>query len=196
MKALNIAVAVLSALLAVVFTCFGSFSEISDYDVVSGIGIDFEKNQWLVTCEICMPSADNDFGSSSIYVEGKGDTLDSAFEDAGRRSANILYTGGNQLYLIGENARGKEELYEYFLKDGVNLRAVAVYSQGKAADTLSSENDDENSRAKSLAMAKKASRFCAEQGMPLPKVTEYLKGGQMIIVSGEETPIKAVADNA
>ena len=50
MKALNIAVAVLSALLAVVFTCFGSFSEISDYDVVSGIGIDFEKNQWLVTC--------------------------------------------------------------------------------------------------------------------------------------------------
>ncbi|MBP3481466.1 MAG: hypothetical protein J6K66_07715 [Clostridia bacterium] len=196
MRVLNTAAAALYALLIIVFTCLGSFSEISDYDVVSGIGVDFEKNQWLVTCEICMPSVDNDFGSSSIYIEGKGDTLDSAFEDAGRRSANILYTGGNQLYLIGENARGKAELYEYFLKDGVNLRAVAVYSQGRAADTLSAGKDDENSRAKSLAMAKKVSRFCAEQGMPLPKVTEYLKGGQMIIVSEEETPSKAVADNA
>ena len=116
-----------------------------------------------------MPSVDNDFGSSSIYIEGKGDTLDSAFEDAGRRSANILYTGGNQLYLIGENARGKAELYEYFLKDGVNLRAVAVYSQGRAADTLSAGKDDENSRAKSLAMAKKVKPFLCGAGYAASK---------------------------
>ena len=43
MRVLNTAAAALYALLIIVFTCLGSFSEISDYDVVSGIGVDFEK---------------------------------------------------------------------------------------------------------------------------------------------------------
>lgn len=196
MKRLNIAVSAAAAVLVIVFTCLGSFSEISDYDVVSGIALDYEKGEWTVTCEICMPSADNDFGSSSIYVEGKGESLDSAFEDAGRRSANILYTGGNQLYLIGENARGKDQLREYFLKDDINLRAVTVYTRGKAARIFEHAKEDENSRAKSLATAKKVSRFCSENHLPSPKVTEYLKGNIVVTISENETPVKAVSDNA
>lgn len=195
MKHLNTAVAVASAVLVIVFTCFGSFSEISDYDVVSGIALDYEKGEWIVTCEICMPSVDNDFGSSSIYIEGKGESLDSAFEDADRRSANILYTGGNQLYLIGENARGREQLREYFLKEDINLRAVTVFTQGKAARIFEYAKEEGNSRAKSLATAKKVSKFCSENSIPSPKVTEYLKGNAVVMISENETPIKAVADN-
>ena len=173
MKRLNIAVSAAAAVLVIVFTCLGSFSEISDYDVVSGIALDYEKGEWIVTCEICMP-----------------------FENAGRRSANILYTGGNQLYLIGENARGKDQLREYFLKDDINLRAVTVYTRGKAAKIFEHAKEDENSRAKSLATAKKVSRFCSENHLPSPKVTEYLKGNIVVTISENETPIKAVADNA
>ena len=195
MKILNIAASVAAAVLAVVFTCLGSFSEISDYDVVSGIAVDYEEGSWRVTCEICMPSSDNDFGSSSIYVSGEGDTLESAFENAGRKSANILYTGCNQLYLIGKGARSSRELYEYFLKDDVNLRAVTVYTEGLAGDTLAGEKNDDNSRAKSLTIAKKVVRFCGEQGLPSPKVTEYLKDNFIVTVSEDETPVKAVADN-
>lgn len=195
MKFLNIAASAAAAVLAVVFTCLGSFSEISDYDVVSGTSIDLEDGVWLVTCEICTPSADNDFGSGSIYVKGRGDTLQSAFEDAGRKSANVLYMGCNQLYIIGQSVKGNEQLREYFLKDDINLRAVTVYSDKKAADTFESGKDDENTRARSLAMAKKVSRFCSENSLPSPRVTEYLKGNTAVTVSKDETPIKAVYEN-
>ena len=188
MRVINRAALSAAAVLAVVFASLGSYKEVSDYDIVSGIAIDYDGQSWLVCCEICVPSADNDFGSGSVYVNGKGDTIDSAFEDAQKRSANILYTDCNQLYIIGENAKGRQEVSDYFMQDNINLRAVTVYAQGMAQDVLSKNKDDENSRARSLTMAKKLSRYCSDNHLPSPRVTQYLKGSTKITVSAEQTP--------
>ena len=188
MKAVNRIAAAAAVILAIIFASLGSYKEVSDYDIVSGIAIDFDNENWLVCCEICVPSADNDFGSGSIYVNGKGDTIDNAFEDAQKRSSNILYTDCNQLYIIGENAKGKQQLRDYFMQDNINLRAVTVYAVGMAEDMLSKNRDDENSRARSLTMAKKLSRYCSDNHLPSPRVTEYLKGSTAITVSPDETP--------
>ncbi len=191
MKKLYALLGAAAALLALIFLCLGRYFEISDYDIVSGAAIDREQDGWLVTCEICVPSSDNDFGSACTYVEGRGETIEKAFERVNSASAGQLYTGCCQLYVIGPSAQS-ERLYEYLLSDSVNLRAVTCLSKGQARDVLKSGKDSENSRAKSLSVAKKVSRYCADSGKPSPKVTEYVKTGKAVVVSETETPVKAV----
>lgn len=179
---------VLISVLTAVLVSRGSFYEIADYDIVSGVAVDRTGEEWLVTCEICTPSPDGDFGSHCDYVEGRGATLEQAFSEARRASANLLYTAAVQLYIIAPELCKNEELYAYFLDSSVNHRAVAVFAQGRAAKVFSQDADSDNTRARSLAIAKKVRRSCREEHLPLPRVTEYLKGGTLLTVSASQIP--------
>lgn len=178
-------------LLLIVFVCMGSYSEISDYDIVSGMAIDRTDSGWSVVCEICVPSSDNDFGSSGSYISGSGESIAKALDNAGAKSSNVLYTGCNQLIVIGARAAGEKELYDYLKTDNVNLRAVTVIASGSAQEVLESDAEVENAnvRADSLSVAKKIRRFCSENSKPLPRVSEYLRTGTAVKVSKNEFPV-------
>ena len=192
MKKQNWVFALALIALTVVFIFRGSYSTINELDTVSGIAIDYKDDKWRVVCEICTPSSDNDYGSASVYVKGSADTLSGAFDEAGKASANILYTDCVQLYLVGEGARGKQELLNYFLQDNVNLRAVTANASPEAAIALCGEADSENSRAKSMSIAKKVKRYCSENGLPSPRVTQYLKGKAGVGITKDNVPERMV----
>ena len=187
MKKINVILLSALILCGVVFASFGDYSEISRYDIVSGIAIDLEKDKWIVTCEICVPSSDNDFASTVTYVTGEGYTLENAFEDASLKSSNDLFTDSTQLYLISKAAQQNNCLFEYLKSDAVNMRAVAVWTDGDAKDVFESD-DSENSRAKSLSIANKIKEYCKQNGERAPKITELLKHSDNVFVSKQKTP--------
>ncbi len=186
-KIISVAFCVISTLCIIVFATFGEYSEISNYDIVSGIAIDLQDDKWTVTCEICVPSSDNDFASSVTYVTGTGYTLDNAFSNAALKSANELYTDSTGLYLISDTAKGNNCLYEYLKGDTVNLRAVAVWTECPAKDIFKSD-DSENERSKSLAIAKKIKTYCRKNNAKTPGIIELLKDSDYVFVSEQKTP--------
>jgi len=175
-------------LLFVVFSSFISFTDISRYNIVSGIAIDFDGNRWSTVCEVCLPSSSNDFGSRAEYVKGTGFTLADALYNAGLKSSDILYTESAQLYVINESCMQKsEQLYQFFSGNDVNLRAVATLSEQSAEKVLHDEKDS-GSRAQSLALADKLGTFCKENGYDMPYVMNFLKNGGSIVISKDGLP--------
>lgn len=193
MNKLNKFLVVVVLLCIVIFASFGKYSEISRYDIVSGIAIDLDEDKWIVTCEICVPSSDNDFASSVTYVTGEGYTLDNAFDDAALKSANDLFTDSAQLYLISNTAKDNNCLREYLKGDTVNLRAVAVWTDGIASEVFKTD-DSENSRAKSVAIANKIKSYCKDNNEQTPKIIEIIKNTDNVFVSDQKTPERRTYD--
>lgn len=164
-----------------VFCSFINYRDISSYDIVSGIAIDYENDMWTVTCEICLPSSSNDFASKAEYVKGSDFTIEKALYQAGLDSTNILYTDSVQLYLISEQAARMPQLNEYLLSSECNLRAVAVTTKGRAADILTKEKES-NQRAKSLALADKLKSLGKELNCAKPHVMTFVKGKTDIVI--------------
>lgn len=166
---------------AVLFSAFsvpGGYTEISDLDIVSGVAIDKTENGWEIVCEVFLPSSDSDFGSSCTVLRGGGDDFASALAELSSRSKNELWFGSVQLYIIGDGAVCAPDLREHLLGGGVNHRAVTLLSSEPCG--VFREGAEH-----ALSLAKKARRVSAERGMPLPRVTEYLRGGEMLRLSGD-----------
>ncbi len=172
-------------LLFIVLSSFIKYKDISKYDIVSGIAVDFEDDKWTAVCEVCLPSSTNDFGSRAEYVKGTGFTLADALYNAGLKSTNILYTESAQLYVIGENALQKsDELETFFMREDSNLRATVVTSQQNIEKILQKEKEGET-RAKSLSLAEKIKAFCKQNGYDMPHVMNFLKDGGSVGISND-----------
>lgn len=170
-------------LLFIIFSSLIRYNDVSKFDIVSGIAIDFDGERWSTVCEVCLPSSTNDFGSRAEYVKGTGFTLADALYNAGLKSTNILFTESSQLYVIGDKALQKsEELERFFTNSEANLRAVAVISKKSAEQILQTEKEA-NSRAKSLSLAEKLKSFCKENGYDMPYVMNFIKNGGSICIS-------------
>lgn len=165
-----------------ILSSFIDYNDLSSYDIVSGISFDYDGENWTVVCEICLPSSNNDFGSSAEYVKAKGLTPKSALKKAGLKSPNLLYTDSVQLYLFNNNAFSNDELKEFFMSEGCNIRAVAICVDGNAADLLFDEKES-NQRAKSLSLADKIKNMSKYWSIPMPTVSNYLKNKNQIFIN-------------
>lgn len=175
------------AIVFIVFSSFVRYNDVSSYDIVSGISFDYDGDLWTVTCEICLPSSSNDFGSQAEYVKGTGFTLADALYNAGLQSSNILYIDSVQLYLVSDTVAQNREIYDYFGSKNANLRAVAVITEGEASKVLGSEKQS-NDRAKSLSLADKLKAFCRDNGDPLPHVITLVKSGGSVRINKDGLP--------
>ncbi len=191
MKIFKLALGIMISLAFVIFCSFVDFTEISDYDIITGIAIDRENDEWIVTCEMISPSTNNDFGSSAIYIKGKGYTLYNALEDTSLKSPSTMYTDSVQLYLISNNVFSDNCVRQYFLDTNVNLRAFVLSVDGKAFDVLNSEEND-SKRAKCISIADKVRNYCEAENSTFPDITDYLKGGTGIVLNNENTPQRRV----
>lgn len=187
MKKLNIAISVLLLILILVLCFFVPTREFSEYDIVSGVAIDIQNEKWLVTCEICMPSKEDDFGSKSVYVKGEGYTLDEAFYNASLACANTMYTDSVRIYIISDAAKDRSDIAEWFASNPVNMRAVTVYTSA-VAHSLLNVDDTENNRTKSIAIDKKIQNYCFEIKKPVPEVKEFLKNSLSVKLSASGNP--------
>ena len=160
-------------ILFIVFSALGSYTELCDLDVATGVAVDKDESGWTVRCEVFLPSSDSDFGSGCSVREGRGATLAEALESLSESDPKQLWLGSNQLYLIGPGAVCDPELRRHLMSGGVNHRAVTVLCDG--AKTFF---DGES--LQSLSLARKARRESRSRGMPLPRVTEYLRGGRLL----------------
>ena len=177
--------AVFVLLLFIVFSSFIKYKDISKYDIVSGIALDFDGKKWTVLCEVCLPSSTNDFGSSAEYVKGSDFTLENALYNAGLKSNNVLYIESAQLYIIGEKALQKsDELENFFMRKDSNLRAIVVTSHKNVEEILQQEKEGET-RAKSLSLAEKLKSFCKENNYDMPHVMNFLKDGGSVRISND-----------
>ena len=126
MKKISISIIIIAFLLALSYAGFGKSTEITDYELVSGIAIDKSENLWKITCEITNVSKDKAFGNRAKYVKGEGFTVEKAFENAADKSDKLFYLDSVRIFVISEALKTDKELQNYFLKSDVNMRAVAV----------------------------------------------------------------------
>ena len=187
MKKLNILMSVLLFVIISILCFFIRIPESTAYDIVSGVAIDNDGNNWFVTCEICLPSKDEAFGTKSVYVKGKGYTLKDAFYDASLSAANTLYTDSVRIYVISDALKNNSEVYNYFFREPVNMRSIAIYCNGKASDILNSEAT-ETDRTKSISIVKKIEAFCFENKTPVPEISEYLKNSASVTLGTRANP--------
>lgn len=172
----------------IVFSALVHYKDISRYNIVSGISFDFDGEHFFATCEICLASTTDDFGSKAEYVKGSGFTPSEALYNAGLQSTGTLYTDSVQLYLISKQAAATTEITDFLMSDISNLRAVAVMTEGSASEILNSEKES-GTRAKSLSLAEKLKGICRDNGMDIPHVVSYVKTGGEIYVSADGLPV-------
>ena len=187
MRTINFTILIIILVSVLILSPFSTFTEISEHSIVSGVAIDKESDEWLVTCEISVPSSSNDFASEARYVNGKGYTLYSALEDCALKTPEIIYTEAVQIYLINEKINKDNCIYQYFRDGNVNLRAIAVSTKGKASDLFS---DDENKGVKSVKIAEKIKNYCNDNKIEMPDITAFLQDKKEILISDENIPLR------
>lgn len=181
---MKIKTGILSVVLLVTFVICLSLCQshdISKYDIVSGLALDFDGQSYTLTAEICTADADG-FISKTEYVKGKGFTVEKALNNLSLRTNNILFTDSVQLYVISQNIIQNESVVNYLKSEFVNLRAVAITCQGNASDVLKSETDS-NTRAKSLSLSHKLKTICAQNNKQYPNIIELLKNKSAVFIN-------------
>ena len=181
MKIKNVVICAFFVVTFVVLTLFTSPKDISKYDLVSGIAIDYDQNIYTVTVEICTASTD-DFLSKTNYVKGKGFTVDEALYKASLKNNNLMFLDSAQLYLIGEKAAKNKALADFLVSDSANVRATCVVTKGAASKVLKSESDS-NSRAKSLSLSHKLKEMVNDQNGSVPNVISFLKNDNFVFIN-------------
>ena len=193
MKKLNITILCVAFAAFFLFANLGRKTEISDYDIVSGIAIDRELDKWTVTCEIVKSTEDSSYGSKSEYVKGEGYTLENAFKNASDKSLRILYTDAVRIFIVSSALKNAPEVKEYFSNNEINMRAVAVYSEGQASALFEQyKNSDET---KSIFYSDKIRRFCFDIKKPVPKIIGFIRGDSTICLSAKGTPERTDYEN-
>lgn len=185
MKKISISIIIIAFLLALSYAGFGKSTEITDYELVSGIAIDKSENLWKITCEITNVSKDKAFGNSAKYVKGEGFTVEKAFENAADKSDKLFYMDSVRIFVISEALKTDKELQNYFLKSDVNMRAVAVLCKGSAEKLFDTQKED---GVKSVFLTDRIKRFCFDIKKPVPKIISYLKESGSVYLTELGTP--------
>lgn len=85
------------------------YQELNDRAIVSGISIDFEKDEFIVNYEILNNQKSEDPYIKAYMVEGMGKTIVEAFQDASDKISKETYLSHLKVLVIGESA-AKEQL--------------------------------------------------------------------------------------
>ncbi len=190
-KVKNTVITITFFVLFIVFAALCKYHNITRYDIVSGISVDFSGDKWSVICEICKPSSNDDFGSKTEYVKGTGFTLAKALNNANLHSTSSLYLSSVQLYLIGEGAAEKTELFDYFKSQKSNIRATVAVCEKNAGKILRSESDS-NARAKSFSLSHKLYKFCDDNKLKPPTVVNFLKNKDEVYINSDALPERRI----
>lgn len=106
----------------------GGGREIEKIAIVTSIGIDYEDEEVVVTCEVINPvssvssseEGSNNSGSQAfVYPQGRGDTIREAINNINLHFDKKIFLAHTNLLIIGEEfaKRGVTDLMDFFMRD-------------------------------------------------------------------------------
>ena len=123
------------------------YNDLSDLGIITGVGIDFQNDKFLVTYEIVSTkkNGNSSEGSKTYQVSATGDTIAKAFLNAGELMDKVAYFDHVEIIVMDSNiARNyMKELGEYIVRSPKFRNEVytAIVKNTTAKEVISKTND-------------------------------------------------------
>lgn len=122
------------------------YQELNDRAIVSGISIDFEKEEYIVNYEILNNLKTEEPEYKAYMVEGRGETVVEAFENASETVSKETYLSHLKVLIIGENAAKSKlrDIVDYMLREPYIRNIFSpVIAKNKTAKEILASTDKE-----------------------------------------------------
>lgn len=124
------------------------YNELDDLAIVSGVGIDYQDNQFNVTFEILSTKkeGDNSSSSSAYTVSASGDSVTSAFANNGNNLDKIPYYDHIEIVIVSEEVAKNhlKEVCEYLIRSSKlrNEFYLTIAEEKSAKDVISTTSKE------------------------------------------------------
>lgn len=174
--------------------CF-DYNELSDLAIVSGIGIDYDDQEYIVTFEILSTKKEGDTSASSgtYNVSSKGRTVVEAFSNNGNLMDKVPYFEHVDVIVISEDVAKEhlKEVGEYIIRTSKlrNETYLVIAKDTKASEVIKATTKDKPVAASFITNMLENNKNSSSAGYFIP-YTEILNS---ILTKGEDAMISAVS---
>lgn len=174
--------------------CF-DYNELSDLAIVSGIGIDYENEEYSVTFEILSTKKEGDTSASSgtYNVSSKGSTVVEAFSNNGNLMDKVPYFEHVDVIIISEEVAKYhlKEVGEYIIRTSKlrNETFLVIAKDTKASEIIKATTKDQPVAASFITNMLENNKNSSSAGYFIP-YTEILNS---ILTDGEDAIISVVS---
>ncbi|XJS50602.1 Ger(x)C family spore germination protein [Tissierella carlieri] len=197
--------------------------EINRIAIVTSIGVDYEDEKVVITCEVVNPIAvsnasdaasDNPNPQGFVYPQGMGDTVREAIDDINIHFDKKIFLAHSNLLIIGEEfaQRGITDLMDFFLRDNEPREDmyIVVAKGAKAYDIIGVRaglsrasgnylydilnNFPYNAKSINISFAEKYRYFYDIGNNPVIGVVQLKEVKELDIEKREKEPKKIVLD--
>lgn len=173
--------------------CF-DYNELSDLAIVSGVGIDYENDEFIVTFEILSTKKEGETSASSgsFNVTSKGSSVFEAFNNNGNLIDKVPYFEHVDVIVISEDVAKNhlKEVGEYIIRTSKlrNETYLAIATNSTAKDVIEATTKDKPVAASFITNLMENNKNSASASYFMP-YTEILNS---ILTDGEDAIISAV----
>jgi len=173
--------------------CF-DYNELNDLAIVSGVGIDYENDKFIVTFEILSTKKEGETSaSSSTYnVTSSGNTVVEAFSNNGNLMDKVPYFEHVDVVVISEEIAKNhlKEVGEYIIRTSKlrNESFLAIAMNASASDVIKATSKEKPVASSFITNMLENNKNSASAGYFMP-YTEILNS---ILTKGEDAMISAV----
>lgn len=122
------------------------YQELNDRAIVSGISIDFENEEYIVNYEILNNLKTEEPEYKAYMVEGRGETVVEAFENASETVSKETYLSHLKVLILGENAAKHKlrDIVDFMLREPYirNIFSPVVAKNATAKEILASTDKE------------------------------------------------------
>lgn len=173
------------------------YNELSDLAIVSGVGIDYENNEYTVTFEILSTKKEGETSaSSSTYtVSSKGSTVVEAFNNNGNLMDKVPYFEHVDVVVISEEIAKNhlKEVSEYIIRTSKlrNETFIVIAKDVSASDVMQATTKEKPVASGFIANLLQNNKNSASAGYFMP-YTEILNS---ILTEGEDAILSVITVN-
>ena len=173
------------------------YNELNDLAIISGIGIDYENDEYIVTYEILSTKKEGETSaSSSTYnVTSNGKTVVEAFSNNGNLMDKVPYFEHVDVVVISEDIakNNLKEVGEYIIRTSKlrNESFLAIATNSSAKDVIEAKSKEKPVASNFIKNLLENNKNSASAGYFMP-YTEILNS---ILTNGEDAILSAVTVN-
>jgi len=170
------------------------YNELNDLAIISGIGIDYENDEYIVTYEILSTKKEGETSaSSSTYnVTSRGKTVVEAFSNNGNLMDKVPYFEHVDVVVISEDIakNNLKEVGEYIIRTSKlrNESFLAIATNSSAKDVIEAKSKEKPVASSFIKNLLENNKNSASAGYFMP-YTEILNS---ILTNGEDAILSAV----
>lgn len=118
--------------------------EIEDYLLISGIGIDYSNESFIVTLEVYEDSNGEATDVKTYCISGKGRKIGLAFKDIYQKTDKDIFLNHCRICILGENILKEklEETFDFIIADAT-IRSTIYFTVAKGCDASNIYNNQD-----------------------------------------------------